>query len=169
MCFLCSMTQTFDPARHPGEGPVAQRLTETTDAAAGTDTDYTMSVEDTFSGSLDSAGDIDWVAISLTAGDAYLITLAGSGTTTLIDPDLRLYDSSGSLVTGNDDSGFGLDSQLTFTASASGTYYISAGAYGYISLGDTDTYTIRVTDGTPAPVGTLDRLADFLTDGFWAG
>ena len=173
MCFLCSMTQTFDPARHPGEGPVAQRLTETTDAAASTDTAYTMSVEDTFSGSLDSAGDRDWVAISLTAGDTYLISVAGSGGgTTLFDPYLRLYDSSGSLVTGNDDSGLiSRDSQLTFTASASGTYYISAGSAWDRYAG---TYTIGVTEGrrvltVPAPVGTLDELADFLTDGHWGG
>ena len=188
MCFLCSMTQTFDPARHPGEGPVAQRLIETTDAAAGTDTDYTMSVGDTFSGSLDSLGDRDWVAISLTVGQTYTISLAGvgGGGGTLDDPYLRLYDSSGSLVTKDDGSGPVRDSQLTFTASASGTYYISAGAFGDVYAG---TYTIGVTDDTPPPVpvpddppvtddprpvsgravGTLDELADFLTDGSWAG
>ena len=169
--------------KYPG---VRKQGRSSTDAAAGIDTVYTMSVGDTFSGSLDSLGDRDWVAISLTVGQTYTISLAGvgGGGGTLDDPYLRLYDSSGSLVTKDDGSGPVRDSQLTFTASASGTYYISAEAFGDVYAG---TYTIGVTDdtpsapvpddprsvsaraGSPRPVGTLDELADFLTDGSWAG
>ena len=148
MCFLCSLTQNFDPARHPGEGPVAQRLSETTDAAAGTDTGYTMAVEDTFSGRLDSVGDRDWVAISLTAGHTYTISLAGfgGGAGTLIDPYLRIYDGSGSYITFDDDGGFIFDSQLRFTASSSGTYYISAGSAWDRSAGTYPGLFIKLLD-----------------------
>ena len=124
---------------------IARRLEETSDAAAGTDTDYTMSVGDTFSGRLHRNHDSDWVAISLTAGQTYTISLAGvgGGGGTLFDPILRIYDSSGSFITFDNDGGSGRDSQLTFTATASGTYYISAGAFYNGSAGS---YTIGVTD-----------------------
>lgn len=157
---------------HTGETDdvASARVVETTDAAAGTSTRYSMSEGDTFKGNLSSAGDRDWVAIDFHAGETYTIEITGqaSGGGTLYDPYLRLYSADGVLVDLDDDGGSGQwESLLTFSASTSGTYYISAGAYSDRYAGS---YTISVEEDTPpepAAPGTLDQLAGYLTDGFW--
>ena len=166
---LCMATSTFDPARHPGEGPISATITETGDAPGSTATGYAMSVGDTFVGNIGVGGDDDWVATTLTAGATYEMTLAGapSGSGTLSDPYLRLYNSSGTMIAFNDDGGPGLESLLTYTAVTTGTYYVSARHW---SLAGTGTYQLTVVEDTPPPAptpATLDQLADYLTDGHW--
>jgi hypothetical protein len=67
---------------------------------------------------------------------------AGSGT--LEDPYLRLHDSNGVQVAFNDDIQDGVirDSQLSYTPSASGAYYLEAGAFDDNYAG---TYRLSVT------------------------
>ncbi|EBA14592.1 Neutral zinc metallopeptidase, partial [Roseobacter sp. SK209-2-6] len=167
------MTGTFDPSRHAegngfDGGPVRAAIAESVDAAAGTGTNYTMSVGDTFNGTL-WLGDRDWVRVTLTAGESYNITLNG---VSLTDPYLRLYDSSGNLVAYNDDGGPGLDSAMSFNATSTGTYYVAAGGYSDARSG---TYSMAVTSSgstPPTPGGSgasLDDLANFLTHGYWGG
>ena len=171
MCMICAdlrpYSDTCDYEQLDGlTGADGAIRTETADAPASTFTGYSMSVGDSFRGTIGSSGDQDWVRITLTAGQTYDIDLNGapSGSGTLSDPYLRLYNSSGSLVTENDDSGGTFESHLTYTPTTGGTYYVSAGAY---SLTQTGTYTMTVTESVPAPVATLDQLADYLTDGYW--
>ena len=135
---------------------------ETTDAPADMSTPYTISAGQTFYGEISSNGDRDWVAVNVVAGEAYRVDLTGD---TLSDPYLRVYDASGNLVDFNDDAS-GYDSALRFTAAVTGTYYLSAGAFGDSGSG---TYELAVTSATAPTVGTLDELADFLTDGYWQG
>ena len=176
MCVMCNMTGTFDPSRHLDgsgfdgtlDGPIAATVSETTDAASSTSTAYSMSVGDSFNGTVSSNGDRDWVAITLTAGESYDIALNGGS---LSDPYLRLYDSSGNLIGYNDDGGPGLNSAMSYNATSTGTYYVSAGGYADIRSG---TYSLSVTSaGTTPPTGstegTLDELANFLTHGYWGG
>lgn len=153
------------------DGPVsAARIVETSDAAASSATTYTISVGDMFAGSL-STGDRDWVAIDLIAGEINTFNLEGvdSGSGTLSDPYLRLYNSAGEMISSNDDNGDNLNSTMVGSVDISGTYYISAGSYRDRYAG---TYELTVTAGGvsgPDPVlGTLDELATYLTDGFWA-
>ena len=179
MCTLCAMTATFDPTRHPetedgGAGPIAldfesatlANIFEVADAADSIATTYSMQVGDTFQGTLGSAGDRDWVAVTLQAGQTYEINLSGapSGSGTLADPYLRLYDASGTQVAFNDDGGPSYDSALTFTASSGGTYYVAAGAYNDAYSG---TYQMSVNAVAPPQVASLDELANYLTDGYW--
>ncbi|NSY37281.1 M10 family metallopeptidase C-terminal domain-containing protein [Leisingera sp. ANG59] len=161
-----TLVQNELPGSFSSSGQEFASIFETSDAANGTSTQYSMSAGDTFQGNLSSSGDRDWVAINLEAGQTYEIDLAGStsGGGTLSDPYLRLHDSSGSIITLNDDSGGTLDSFLTFTAITTGTYYINAGAFADNKTG---TYTISVEQvPTPEPA-TLDELANYLTDGYW--
>jgi hypothetical protein len=100
-----------------------------------------------YSGNIETDGDEDWVAITLNSSKNYLIELKGmaSNAGTLGDTYLRgIYDSDGNFIddTTNDDGGRGAESQLEFNPSATGTYYISAGAYG----SETGTYTLSVTE-----------------------
>ena len=123
--------------------------TETTDAPANTSTPYTIASGDTFSGTIDYFGDYDWVAIYLTAGVEYTISLTGadSGDGTLGDPYVWLYDDGGFEIDHDDDGGFGYDSLLTYTADYTGWYYIEADAF---SDAYTGTYLMSVTSaGTP--------------------
>ena len=117
------------------------------DFGASSGTAGTVTVGDSTTGNISHAGDNDWFAVTLEAGKTYRIDLQGvsSGAGTLRDPSLQgIYDADGKLISGtsNDDSGAGRDSQLTFTAQADGTYYVSAGAWSNF----TGTYKVSVTD-----------------------
>ena len=135
MCLLCSYggrnihnSQGLD---YIGSNSLGNILSETSDAANNSSTIYSVSVGDTFSGNLSSSGDRDWVEITLNAGISYEFNLTGSwsGNGTLYDPYLRLYNSDGTLLTFDDDDGSVIESKISFTASNTGTYYLSAGSY----------------------------------------
>ena len=71
-----------------------------------------------------------------------------TGDGNLSDPYLRgIHDADGNLIanTTDDDGGASLNSRATFTPSASGTYYIAAGAYG----SHQGTYEVEVTEEVP--------------------
>lgn len=139
---------------------------ETSDAPAGTSTPYSISTGDTFTGTISSASERDWVAVNMVAGQTYTISLSGTdgGGGSLTDPRLYLMNSFGAPVGDNDDGGPGLDSLLTYTATSTGTYYINAGHYG----AGTGTYTVAFDEVAPAPVGTFTELADYLRVGYWS-
>ena len=111
-------------------------------------------------GNIESANDQDWFSLSLITGHTYRFDLTGSGgggTGTLPDTYLRgIYTSAGVAVAGttDDDSGGNLNSLVTYTATSSGTYYVSAGAYG----SNTGTYRLVTTD-----VGAADDFASTIT------
>ncbi|MFC4346974.1 reprolysin-like metallopeptidase [Kordiimonas lipolytica] len=100
-----------------------------------------------FEGAIESVGDEDWIAVTLTAGVTYGFSLRGllSNNGTLEDPYIKgIYDSNGnSLGVEDDDSGDGRESLLVFTPDTSGTYYISAGSWDgpFDGYDPTGTYT----------------------------
>ncbi len=129
------------------------------DFSQDTLTTGTISVGSTAFGEIEESYDEDWFRATLIAGHEYLLELDGShdGDGTLGDPYLRgIHDAFGNILPGtsNDDSGDGLNARVIFTADTSGTHYISAGAF---SAG-TGTYTMRLTDQTPAPEPTPEPL-----------
>jgi len=143
-----------------------QVVVETTDAPENAGTPYTIGVGDSFEGTLDTAGDRDWIAIELTEGQLYTFSMQGapSGVGTLADPFLYLYDANGDLVAQNDDGGTDYESLLGYIAETSGPYYIEAAAYGD---GYAGSYLIQSAESEPAEPGTLDELATYLTEGYW--
>ena len=124
------------------------------DLAAGTGTTGTVAVDGSTMGEIETWGDRDWFAVTLEAGSTYRILLEGSETRggTLSDPYLHgVYDENGILLDGttNDDGGTGYyNSRVFFTAPATGTYYVAAGAYRF----GEGTYTLSVTDVTDSSV-----------------
>jgi phospholipase/lecithinase/hemolysin len=74
---------------------------------------------------------------ALSAGATYVIDLQGvsSGQGSLADPIVRVLDGSGNVVAQDDDGGLGLDSHLTFTPAAGGTYTIQALGVGQAAGG----------------------------------
>ena len=115
------------------------------DIPAGITTTAVVAVGGSFSDTLELALDRDWIRVSLTAGQTYLIALDGSGGTALADPFVRLYDAGGSFLVGNDDDGPGFNSLLTYTVLTTGVYYIEAAAF---STG-TGGYTLSVDQRGP--------------------
>ncbi|MQQ08315.1 S8 family serine peptidase [Epibacterium sp. SM1979] len=108
-----------------------------------------------YDGTLEAAGDRDWVAVSLVGGVVYDIALFGHGDTPVSDTYLRLFDANGSLIASNDDAD-GLNSALdSISFNASGTYFISAGSYADGGEGD---YRVTVEelsgDGADIPTDT---------------
>lgn len=136
----------------------------------------TMTVGSTFSGSLEVVGDIDWIKVSLVAGQSYRVTLSGDGPTAVYDTYLQVFApgsnsrSSGTLVALNDDvAARDYSSALVFTAAQSGTYYIDVGSYQNAYSGN---YVLSVETSvapTNAAPWTLDQIATHLTTGFWGG
>lgn len=106
-------------------------VSENVNAADNTSTSNSMDVGDTFSGSLQAVGNTDWVALNLTAGQSVNIAMNSSE----IDTFLYLYNSSGNLITFDDDGGPGLNSLLEFTATTTGTYYVVANSFGNNDIG----------------------------------
>jgi len=104
----------------------------------------TVSVDGVASGTIETLGDRDWFQVQLTAGKSYVIDLqswnsAGPG---LGDPFLRIHGSNGGLLASDDDSGGNLNSEVVFTPTSTGTYYIEAGAFADSSTG---LYSIAVS------------------------
>src|SRR5215471_2821237 len=119
------------------------------DYASSTATTGTVSVGGSTTGNIETAGDTDWFRTSLVAGHTYQFDLQGvaTGQGTLFDPFLRLRDSAGNSLTFNDDNGTNFNSRITYTAAASDTYYLSAGA---ANTGGTGTYRVSAADVTPS-------------------
>ncbi|MBF0192644.1 MAG: cadherin domain-containing protein, partial [Magnetococcales bacterium] len=113
------------------------------DIAANTSTTATIALGSSVSGTLDYLGDHDWYAVSLTAGSTYRFDLKGApfGDGTVGDPYLTFYDSNGSALAANDDSG-SLNSMISYTIGTSGTYYLDAAALSDSSAG---TYVLVAT------------------------
>jgi len=113
----------------------------------------TIEIGGTYEGVLEQAGDHDWIAIELEAGQTFEISLVASGADPLDDPYLVFYDEDGAQLAFNDDSAAGRDSSLNFIATETGTYYIEAGSFRDRSDGE---YTITVVEAEPPPL--MDSL-----------
>ena len=124
-----------------------------TDFPVNTTTSGRVEVGGSVTGNRGSLGDTDWFAVVLEAGKTYQIDQKGeySGVGTLEDPYLdNIRDSSGNRIsnTFNNDADFAndiFDSQIIFTPTSAGTYYLVALANGSF----TGTYTLSVRDITP--------------------
>lgn len=120
-----------------------------------------LSVGSSATGVIETSTDVDWFAVTLTAGQTYTIRLQGASSNqgTLGDPLISgVYDNAGQLLSNTyADDQEGRDSRLSFTPNTSGTYYIAA--EGWSSY--TGTYTISVNGAlndlpaTSATTGTV--------------
>ena len=107
------------------------------------------------------AGDEDWIAIKLTEGNEYTITVGGDTVDgRLNDSVLKLMDGKGGLISMNDDTDAAkgmLGSTLKFTPEAgSGTqvYFISVSGYtGNPGANNTGGYTVNVEEVAVLPAG----------------
>ncbi|MFA7279073.1 MAG: DUF4214 domain-containing protein [Sterolibacterium sp.] len=136
------------------------------DYPATVDTNGQVSAGGSATGQLEVAGDNDWYAISLVAGQQYTFSLDSGTTSGLEDPFLSIYNSAGTLVTSNDDNN-GTNSEFVYTATATGTYYLGASASPNAAGTGKGSYTIAASNpsanGSTIVTGTTSN--DTLTAG----
>lgn len=132
----------------------------------------TLAINSAVAAAIEEAGDSDWFEVSLITGHEYRIQLQGAATASgsLQDPLLDgLYSATGQLIAGteNDDGGEGLNSELTFTATSSDSYFIAASAYGSY----TGTYTLSIEDlgSTDDYASAIDGAGSVNVNGYQIG
>lgn len=128
-------------------GGINTTVIEGADAPANSTTPYELSAGQTARGTLTS-GDHDRYKITLVAGQTYTFALVGTGLNSLVDPYLRLYGADGvTLIAQDDDSLPNNNSIITYTPTASGTYYLDAAAALATQAGQ---YGVSMTLGSKA-------------------
>ena len=133
------------------------------DEIAGDNTTTAVAViNGSVSGSIDVDGDTDWFAVTLVAGQRYLISDNGTGSSVLSDPNIVLYDAAGTALAFDNNTGSGLNAKLSFTPDATGVFYIEADAIGS-ATGD---YGISIQEVPTLVFRTIDEVAHFITDEF---
>lgn len=93
-------------------------------------------------GKIEKTGDTDWLAVTLTGGQKYTISMEGRP---LADSRVRLSDAGGKIIAESNDGGDNGDARLIVTPSKSGTYYVQAMANGGSGIGE---YRLLVEQGT---------------------
>ncbi len=100
------------------------------------------SIDLSFEGSIATAGKVDTFTVSLRKGQVWTFEMLGMSTLgddgSLADPLLQILDPRGKVLTdflegSGEDSGFGFDAHLSFTAERNGDYTIVAGATGSLT------------------------------------
>ena len=167
-----------------GEGAYTLSVVEVNDQTDDTGTRVRVSVGGSATGEIQFSGDRDWFKVWLKAGGTYVVEVKGASTDdgTLRDPYLLgIHDARGNPIAGttNDDDGFGLNSRTVFTATANGTHYVAAGAYGHhegdytlsvIEINNNDDYAAHPgTRGSVAVGGWVTGEVEFTGDRDWFG
>jgi hypothetical protein len=104
-----------------------------------------------------SQGDQDWDKFTAQAGQTYIMTTSDLGD--LSDTVMELYDRDGStLLDSNDDYGDTIASQITWTAPASGTYYVMVHDWNGATSGCGTSYSLTIRlSGNPIYLPLLTR------------
>lgn len=116
-----------------------------------------------FTSAIDVQGDQDWVKVTLVAGKSYAFEVTATGLNGLPDGDLTLRDAGGNAIASSVEYTYSKNT-LSFTATASGTYFISVGDTGTDSGG----YVLRNV-GVDAIVANQATASTLLDGGRVAG
>ncbi len=140
------------------------------EAALGADapntpaTGFTVAIGGWAHGSISTAGDADFIAVDLVAGQSYSFAMVGIGATALQDGRLRLYASDGTVLLGEDDNSLpNGHALLRFTAVETERAYLQASAVGSLAGG----YAVSASVGPKAQfdaamiTGILDSHASW--------
>ncbi len=136
-------------------------LSASSDDYAGTIASTAMvTVGGTRTGNIETGGDHDWFKINLIAGQKYRFEARGADTAngTLEDPYLSLRNSTGVILSFDDDSGDGLNSRLEWSAAYTGVYFLDANAYQY-SKGTYQLSATQLIDDYSANTATTGAVA----------
>lgn len=100
---------------------------------------------------IDVPDDIDWISFTANAGDLITLGTDADGASPIDDTIIGLFDSGGTQLAVDDDSGPGYYSLISgFPAPATGTYYLGIIAYDAAAVGTYQAF-ISCTAAPPAP------------------
>jgi hypothetical protein len=100
-----------------------------------------------------SLGDQDWMRFSAISGGRYHIRTEDLGPNA--DTVISLYDRDGStLIARNDDSGLGLSTEVVFTPTVSGDYFVQVTQYNSRLVGRETSYNLSIEENLPPPTPT---------------
>ncbi len=154
----------------------AKSLTALDDYSANINTSGIISIGSSINANLDFISDYDWFKISLVQGYTYQFDCTESG---LIDPYLYLRDSQGNIITYDDDGGIdGDDSQISYTATYTGSYFLDVSDYSDSNIGGYNLSAILLSanDDFQGNINTLGTISiggqvvaelDFNADSDW--
>ena len=134
------------------------------DFSSSTSTVGRLTVGGSTTGVIETVSDKDWFAVSLTSGITYKFSLeslfGGLG-----DPMLKLYNSSGFLLLSDDDSGLLLDSEINYTASSTGTFYLEAQSSTSPYASGSQTGAYRLSASNLSPTYTVTAVSTSFDEG----
>lgn len=128
---------------------------------------YTINIDSTIQGKIGVPGEQDWYKIALVKGQSYKFAEIGTGTNSLSDTYLKLYDASKTLIASDDNSGPGNSSVIAYTATSTGNYFINASS----AINETGQYGISANRGlkpsfdVPMGAGALNTNDSWSTVG----
>lgn len=108
---------------------------------------------------IETSGDEDWFAITLVAGRHYDLAL-DAATGSALDPLMRLMDATGQELMVNDDA-VGTNARLSFDATTSGTYFVSAGGWSIT----TGSYALSMAETWVPPSLSISQSVVSRTEG----
>jgi serralysin len=145
--------------------PVPAATTDSVPATISTTASITVGGA-AVTGAIDTVGDHDWVAVTLTAGTAYVFKTSPGATTFDADTTLTLRNSAGVQIATNDDSGGSMYSALRFTPTSTGTYFLDVGAFEDSEAG---VFKLTAAIAPPLTVYSNDQIATYLAETYWGG
>ena len=115
-------------------------------------------------GNVESANDVDRFRVDLEADKEYQFDLEGAptGRGTLPDPALSFADATGTVLEYDDNDGDGVNSQIVYTPTATGVYYLRP--HSRVDT-ETGTYTLSVREVPTAVLPTLSIVNKSETEG----
>ncbi len=143
------------------------------EVAGNTSTTRSLAIGDSVISQIETSLDQDWYRVQLQAGVTYVFTLNGTGGDALTDPYLEMMSASGQQLKFDDDGGDGLNAQLRFTPTTSGTYFVNA--HGWVNtngtpdntsddFSSTGQYTLSATQAAALATYSVDQIADYLVN-----
>lgn len=118
-----------------------------------------VALGDVATGTIDPPDDIDYFAITLTAGTVLDLDVDANQVGSPLDPVIGLFDTDGVTLLASNDDFDGLDSRLTYSIPADGQYYVAIIDYGG-SGGPNYTYSLSFGTLEPDEIEPNDTPGD---------
>ena len=148
----------------PEEDEETPEEDEADDLPADTTTPGVVEVDGSVTGTIGTAGDIDWFAVTLAEDTTYIIKVYGSRSDPGPGPLLRgIYDATGSVVAPADSDAKLKPGPVVFSPGADGIYYLAVSRVGE----STGSYTLRVEASADIPADTTTNAIVYVNNGRW--